>query len=165
MDEILTKVCFKCNTEKPITEFYKHPQMTLGVVNKCKVCNKKDVKKDYYRKSENEDWVLKERERSKEKYHRLNYKEKIIKPNHLKSGIYKSLHKKLKLPRGFEVHHWNYNKEFIEDIFVLQTKQHRQAHTNLILNKELLIFSDKDGNLLDTRDKHFDYLIKNCIKF
>ena len=164
MNEILTKVCFKCQIKKPITEFYKHPQMSLGVVNKCKVCNKEDVKKDYYRKSENEDWVLKERERSKEKYHRLNYKN-TPKQEHLLNPIYKRLHKKLKLPKGFEAHHWNYNKGFEENIFVLETKEHRQAHTHLTLNKELLIFLDKEGNLLDTREKHFDYLIKNCITF
>ena len=48
------KTCFKCNTEKELDEFYKHPAMVDGRVNKCKECNKKDVranyanKKDYY---------------------------------------------------------------------------------------------------------------------
>ena len=73
MEVILTKVCFKCNEKKPITEFYKHKQMSLGVVNKCKVCNKLDVKNDYYKKSTDLIWVEKERQRSKEKYYRLNY--------------------------------------------------------------------------------------------
>ena len=43
----LRKVCFKCGQEKPITEFYKHPRMADGHVNKCKVCNKLDVKTNY----------------------------------------------------------------------------------------------------------------------
>lgn len=48
------KKCFKCGIEKELTEFYKHPRMADGTVNKCKECNKKDVienrldKKDYY---------------------------------------------------------------------------------------------------------------------
>ena len=42
MDEI-TKVCFKCGAEKPLTGYYKHPRMPDGHVNKCKECNKKDV--------------------------------------------------------------------------------------------------------------------------
>ena len=50
-----SKQCFKCLTIKPLEEFYKHPKMADGHLNKCKVCNKKDSintrnsKIDYYR--------------------------------------------------------------------------------------------------------------------
>ncbi len=51
----MEKVCFKCGLLKELTDFYKHPQMADGHLNKCKECNRKDVienrlkKVDYYR--------------------------------------------------------------------------------------------------------------------
>lgn len=38
------KKCFKCLSEKPETEFYKHSGMTGGLMGKCKECTKLDAK-------------------------------------------------------------------------------------------------------------------------
>ena len=38
------KKCFKCDEIKPLSEFYKNKGMSDGHVNKCKTCNRKDVR-------------------------------------------------------------------------------------------------------------------------
>lgn len=51
----MEKKCFKCGEVKSLSDFYKHKGMKDGHLNKCKMCNKEDVKKnrdkniDYYR--------------------------------------------------------------------------------------------------------------------
>jgi hypothetical protein len=70
-----TKVCFKCKQEKQLDQFYKHPQMGDGHLNKCKECNKKDVRENYEIKASDPLWMEKERERGREKYQRLEYKD------------------------------------------------------------------------------------------
>ena len=40
---IRSKICFKCDVDKPLTEYYKHEKMGDGHLNKCKNCTKKDV--------------------------------------------------------------------------------------------------------------------------
>lgn len=40
-----TKVCFKCGVNKNLQEFYKHPMMGDGHLNKCKACTKADSNK------------------------------------------------------------------------------------------------------------------------
>jgi hypothetical protein len=167
---MITKVCFKCNVEKSLDNFYKHPQMLDGTVNKCKDCNKKDVKLNYAEKAKDDSFIEKERIRSKEKYHRLGYKQKqkiwdIDKP-WKNNSKYKSLRKKFKsIPSSFHLHHWCYKNEFIEDIIVIERFNHRRAHNFLKLDKENLYFIGLDGEILDTKEKHIMYLINKGIKF
>jgi len=58
-----SKKCFKCESVKPLTEFYKHKKMADGHLNKCKTCTKSDVTKH---RDENIDRIRKyDRQRAK----------------------------------------------------------------------------------------------------
>lgn len=163
-----TKICFKCNEERPLSDYYKHPRMSDGHLNKCKLCTRKDTAKDLEKKISTPDGLEKERARHREKYKRLNYKEKQkvwdVDRSWKKNSKYKNLNKKFKTPKGIELHHWNYNDEFIEDVFLLNRKEHRQAHRHLTLDFEKKIFKNDLGEYLDSKEKHLLYLISKGIK-
>jgi hypothetical protein len=68
------KECFKCGETKPLSQFYKHPMMKDGHVNKCKPCNKKDVRVNYranidhYKAYERERAMIPHRVLARERY-------------------------------------------------------------------------------------------------
>lgn len=51
----ITKICIKCSQELPLEDYYIHPKMKDGHLNKCKTCCRNDnrenrqSKVDYYR--------------------------------------------------------------------------------------------------------------------
>ena len=51
----MQKTCFKCRRVLPLTDFYEHPQMADGHLNKCRECARSDTlqnrrkRVDYYR--------------------------------------------------------------------------------------------------------------------
>jgi hypothetical protein len=164
----ITKVCFRCEKEQPITEFYKHKAMADGHLNKCKTCTKGDTRKREEKLTSTPEGLEAERQRHRDKYHRLNYKDKQKEWDKDKpwkaTQTYKNLHRKYKIPKGKELHHWNYHTEYLEDVFVMDRKQHRQAHRFLTFELDLRIFRTLEGKLLRTKEDHLKYLIEKGIK-
>lgn len=88
------KKCICCNNLLDLSDFYTHPKMDDGHLNKCKNCCKSQAKERHQQKSMNLSWKEKEKERSRKKYHQLNYKEKypykkMIITNNMKNDIQK----------------------------------------------------------------------------
>lgn len=164
------KVCFRCNTMRPLNSYYKHPRMGDGLLGKCKSCTKEDTKKQTEINTSTPEGLEKERERHRGKYHRLGYKELQKEWDENKpwknSSVYKGLRKKYykKLDKSFELHHWNYNDEYLTDVFILNIKDHKNLHNNLLLDVEKRVFYLEEGVYLDTREKHENYIKQLSIK-
>lgn len=160
----MLKKCFKCGRELPLSEFYKHSQMSDGHLNKCKDCTKKDVHKDYMRKSADESWMEKERARGREKFHRLGYKRCSFKTREL-LPCEGDIHRMVKAigfdVLGKELHHWNYN--FPYSVFILSRKAHHRIHNAIYVNYDDKFCYTKDGVKIETPEQAktiFESIIK-----
>ncbi|MGN0929857.1 MAG: hypothetical protein ACI4N3_04415 [Alphaproteobacteria bacterium] len=147
-----TKICFKCKRELPITNFYRHPQMYDGHLNKCKDCTKKDVSSNYFRNIENEDYIEKERQRGREKYHRLYSSLKKKSSHNENKNTRRFLRTKGINCSGMEIHHWDYNLK--NDIFLLSPRNHKKIHSLLLFDKESKKFIYKN-EIIETKEKHY----------
>ena len=153
--------CKKCILEKG-SNFYKNDST-------CKDCRCKLSRNNYSVKSKDVKFLESERERAKDKYHRLGYKEKQLEWDKdkpwKKTSTYKNLNRDLKIPKGINAHHWNYNDKYLRDVIIIERFEHRRAHELLILDLDKRIYKTLNGVYLDTKVKHIEYLKENNIIF
>jgi len=172
------KVCFKCGKVKPLTEYYKHNAMSDGYLGKCKDCTKKDTKIRLEQKKNDKEWILKEKERHRLKYHRLNYRGKHNPTKENKKAImdrYNEKYPEKKKARnmtsnlkckikGNNLHHWSYNDEHLKDVIEMSVINHNKLHRYTSYDNERLMYRVaidvayyKQGLLLDSRDVVLDF--------
>lgn len=179
MENKLRKICFKCNKEKNIGEFYRHKQMSDGHLNKCKTCTKRDVKERKKYLKNDTSWVLRERERCRKKNKPYHTFKKLYPHLIAKKAIY-GKRRDIKYPEkykasiinqrnplkesGYELHHWSYNEPHYLDVIKLTVKEHNKAHRFLVYDQERFMYSRYDTNeILDTKEKH-ERFIRWCIE-
>lgn len=148
------KTCFKCGVEKPLTEYYKHPQMGDGHLNKCKECTKKDSQRTYEKITSTPELAIKERARQrlkehnrrlqgktkKYKYHKAKKPANIIMGNAVRKGILVKKPCEVCGVNKSHGHHEDYDRPL--DVIWLCSRHHSDRHIHLrdykTLNREPL---------------------------
>lgn len=165
------KNCINCGKMKAICEFYAHPRMADGHLNKCKECCKSQAQERWASKVNDPNWVESEKARARNKYRRLGYKDKYGK-DWQKRSEYNAKHQdrypekrrarvavqRLYTPHGMHKHHWSYRPEHARSIIIISQEDHYTLHRHLTYDRGAMMYRTPDGRLLDSIIKHIAFM-------
>ena len=154
--ERTVKTCFKCLREQDLSQFYKHPRMQDGHLNKCKDCARLDASTNYKHKRQQYSEYDKMRERRPErkqqkrsalKTHRAKHPERNRARSRvasaLRSGLLHRLPCKLCGSEKSQAHHEDYLKPLdVEWLCFVCHREHRhkqivtQSPTESVISAE-----------------------------
>lgn len=129
------KRCFKCDELKPLREYYRHPRMADGHLNKCRVCTRKDVqdnraaRRDYYKEYDRARSQLPHRKalvRAMEHKHRARHLARIAVHNAVVRGKLKRSPCEVCGDPKVDAHHEDYGKPL--DVVWLCRIHHGMRH-------------------------------------
>lgn len=112
-----------------------------------------------------------ERERCREKYHRLKYNNRnsLYAQERLKFAkrYYRRYPEKYKAHIAISsmqtspdkrLHHWSYNEEHHKDVIELDVLIHYKVHRYIIYDKQLMMYRTRTGEILDSKEKHARFI-------
>ena len=148
-----------------------------GYLGKCKDCAKNDTLKRLIKLTSTKEGLEKERQRHREKYYRLNYKEKNkptveskkkamdnYKNKYPEKYVAKIKSRYIKKAIGNHLHHWSYRIEHQKDVIEIESKNHHLIHRFIIYDQERMMYRRIDTNeLLLTKQEHVKYINKILI--
>lgn len=157
--------CNTCLDTKTHKDFYDSNK------SNCKDCIKAKSKLQRDIKISTPKGLEQERQRHREKYHRLGYKD-IHKPSaENKAEIIKRYKEKypekqkakiatnsLNRTKGNHLHHWSYNGEHYKDCIEMDIENHAKLHRFLKYDLTSFFYRTTDGKILDTKEKHLEYI-------
>lgn len=156
------KTCKRCGRSLPLSSFYK-TRYGQGTDSVCKECRRAAIRTRYFKQIQDPSFIEKERERGKNKYHRL-YKGKKSNKAIIKAAKYSSLRNakrdfQITCSSDMELHHWNYN--VTNEVILLERRVHHLFHATTTLNVDEGIYYVSNQSL-DTLDKHLEVIKKIC---
>lgn len=169
----MMKKCNNCKKTKSLDDFYFHKKTADNRGTVCKDCAKAKAAARRAENKKNPDWVIKEKMRLRDKYHRLKGHEgeatyrirrersKVLHfkkfPEKKKSRVLTRRavrRKELVRSKGSNLHHWSYKEEDHMSVIEMTVEEHRLLHQHSYYDQDEMMYRRNDNDeLIDSKEK------------